>query len=82
MARQQSGLKTPVQYLKGIGPKRAQQFARLGVETVRDLLFLVPRRYLDRSQVLPISQLRVGDEATILGRVLAGPDAPGRRRSW
>ncbi|MGB9741995.1 MAG: ATP-dependent DNA helicase RecG [candidate division WOR-3 bacterium] len=71
MARQQSGLKTPVQYLKGIGPKRAQQFARLGVETVRDLLFLVPRRYLDRSQVLPISQLRVGDEATILGRVLA-----------
>jgi len=75
--RQESGLKTPIQYLKGIGPKRAQQFARLGVQTVRDLLFLIPRRYLDRSQVLPISQLRVGDEATILGRVLSA----GARRT-
>lgn len=65
------GLATPIQYLKGIGPKRAQQFARIGVKTVGDLLFLVPRRYLDRSQVLPISRLRVGDEATVIGRVVA-----------
>ncbi|MGQ9707494.1 MAG: hypothetical protein ACUVUR_01280, partial [bacterium] len=46
-----NGLATPVQFLKGIGPKRARQFDRIGVRTVRDLLFLVPRRYLDRSQV-------------------------------
>ncbi|MGQ9678356.1 MAG: ATP-dependent DNA helicase RecG [bacterium] len=65
------GLATPIQYLKGIGPKRAQQFARIGVKTVGDLLFLVPRRYLDRSQVLTISRLRVGDEATVIGRVVA-----------
>ncbi len=65
------GLTTPIQYLKGIGPKRAQQFARIGVKTVGDLLFLVPRRYLDRSQILPIGRLRVGDEATVIGRILA-----------
>jgi len=66
-----SGLATPIQYLKGIGPKRAQQFVRIGVRTVGDLFFLVPRRYLDRSQMLPISRLRVGDEATIVGRIVA-----------
>ncbi len=71
MTRPGKGLATPVQYLKGIGPKRAALLERLGVVTVRDLLFLVPRRYLDRSQVLPISELRVGDEATVLARVLA-----------
>lgn len=65
-----AGLTTPIQYLKGIGPKRAEQFARIGVKTVGDLLFLVPRRYLDRSQILPISRLRVGDEATVIGRIL------------
>ncbi len=66
-----SGLATPIQYLKGIGPRRAQQFARIGVHTVGDLFFLVPRRYIDRSQLLPISRLRVGDEATVVGRIVA-----------
>ncbi len=65
------GLATPIQYLKGIGPRRAQQFARIGVHTVGDLFFLVPRRYIDRSQLLPISRLRVGDEATVVGRIVA-----------
>ncbi|MEO0078333.1 MAG: ATP-dependent DNA helicase RecG [candidate division WOR-3 bacterium] len=66
-----TGLMTPIQYLKGIGPKRAEQFARLGVETVGQLLFLVPRRYIDRSSVVMIRELKVGDEATVVGRVMA-----------
>ena len=41
-----------VQYLKGVGPKRAEQLARLGVERVYDLLYLFPRRYLDASEVI------------------------------
>ncbi len=69
--RKNEGLSTPIQYLKGIGPKRAAQFDRIGVRTVRDLLYLVPRKYIDRSQVLSISQLRVGDEATVVGRILS-----------
>ncbi len=69
--KRDEGLLTPIQYLKGIGPKRAAQFERIGVRTVRDLLYLVPRKYIDRSQVLSISQLRVGDEATVVGRIVA-----------
>ncbi len=62
-------LDSPVQYIKGIGPKRALYFKRIGVATVRDLLFLVPRRYFDYSRVYKIAQLKIDDEATIIGRV-------------
>ncbi len=75
-----TGLETPIQYLKGIGPKRAEQFARLGVETVGQLLFLVPRRYIDRSSVVPIRTLRVGDEATVVGRILGATSRRTRNR--
>jgi ATP-dependent DNA helicase RecG len=61
---------TPVQYLKGIGPKRAELLAKVGVETVGQLLFFVPKRYLDRSQMLAIRDLQPGDEATVLARVV------------
>jgi ATP-dependent DNA helicase RecG len=64
-------LDAPVQYLKGIGPKRAELLAKVGVETVGQLLFFVPRRYLDRSQMIAIKNLQPGDEATVLARVVA-----------
>ncbi|MBM3313328.1 ATP-dependent DNA helicase RecG, partial [candidate division WOR-3 bacterium] len=64
-------LDTPVQYLKGIGPKRAALLAKLGVETIGQLLFLAPRRYLDRSQMKSIRELAVGEEASVIGRVAA-----------
>ena len=59
----------PVHALPGIGPKRAQVLASVGVETVKDLLYYIPRRYIDRSKILPISQLPLGEEVTVLGRV-------------
>jgi len=62
-------LTSPVQYIKGIGPKRSIYFKRLGVETVNDLLFLVPRRYVDYSAILKIKDLKVDDEATVIGRI-------------
>lgn len=65
------GLDTAIQYLKGVGPKRALLFGRIGVASVRDLLWLVPRRYIDRSQMLAIHELRVGDEATVIGSIAA-----------
>ena len=43
-------LSTPVQFIKGIGPKTAQRFSRLGVETAADLLSFYPRDYVDYSQ--------------------------------
>jgi len=62
-------LDSPVQYIKGIGPKRALYFKRLNIENVKDLLFLAPHRYLDYSTVLKIKDLKINDEATIIGRV-------------
>jgi ATP-dependent DNA helicase RecG len=62
-------LSSPVQYVKGIGPKRALYFQRIGVESVRDLLYLVPRRYLDYTTIRKIRDLRIDDDTTILGRI-------------
>ncbi|MBN2536858.1 ATP-dependent DNA helicase RecG [candidate division WOR-3 bacterium] len=69
-------LDTKVQFVKGIGPARARQLARLDIATVRDLLFHVPRRWLDRSASPPIGDLKPGQEVTVFARVLA---AGGRR---
>ena len=62
-------LDSPVQYIKGIGPKRSRYFDKIGVTTVKDLIYLVARRYVDYSTVLRIRDLRIEDEATIIGRV-------------
>lgn len=62
-------LDKPVQYLKGIGPVRAVALARLKIFTARDLLYHVPRRYDDATEAIPIGRLRVGDDATAIGRV-------------
>ncbi len=57
----------PAQFLKGVGPRRAEALARLGVHTVRDLLLHVPRRYEDASTVTRVRDLRVGTDATVIG---------------
>ncbi len=59
----------PVTALKGVGDALAQKLAKLGVETVQDLLFLLPLRYEDRTQVLPLGALRSGDRAVVEGEV-------------
>src|SRR5690625_475189 len=58
-----------VQYLKGVGPRRAERLARVGVRSVRDLLYHTPRRYEDASTVAPIASLEVGMDATLIGEV-------------
>lgn len=49
MAESGSVLSTPVQYLKGVGPRRAEAFASVGIQTVEDLLGYTPRAYIERS---------------------------------
>lgn len=71
-----------VQYLSGVGPKRAEALATIGVKTVEDLLYYFPRRYLDRSTVMPISQVKVDQEVTVVGRVVTKGVRKGRRRSY
>jgi len=74
-----SQLDRPVQFLKGVGPKRADAFARLGIVTARDLLYHVPRRYDDASTVQPIGRLETGMDATAVGRVRSKGVIPTRK---
>jgi ATP-dependent DNA helicase RecG len=55
--------------LKGVGPRRAADLARLGVERAEDLLTLWPRRHEDRTRVVPIALLGLGTTATVVARV-------------
>ncbi|MEA3246596.1 MAG: ATP-dependent DNA helicase RecG, partial [Gemmatimonadota bacterium] len=66
-------------YLQGVGPARADALRRLGIFTVRDLLMHVPHRYEDASTISPVQRLRVGDDATIFGRVVSKGIIPTRK---
>ena len=72
-------LDTKIQFLKGIGERRAELFAKLGVETAQDLLWHLPHRYLDASAVTPLAEARVGGEYACIGRVVAKKVVPLRR---
>ncbi|MGH8015271.1 MAG: OB-fold nucleic acid binding domain-containing protein, partial [Candidatus Zixiibacteriota bacterium] len=73
------GLDSPLQFVKGVGPRRSEALAAHGLTTVRDLLFYFPRKYLDRTTVLPIGDLRIEQSATIIGVVKAHGQLPGRK---
>src|SRR4051812_1620202 len=62
-------LATPVQFLKGCGPERAAQLARLDVRIARDLLFLFPRDYQDLTDLRPISELEEDRLVSVFGTV-------------
>jgi ATP-dependent DNA helicase RecG len=72
-------LDTPIQFLKGIGEKRAEAFARLGVESVQDLLHHLPHRYVDASAVTPLAHARVGDDVACVGTVVSKGVLPTRK---
>ncbi|MCU0644691.1 MAG: ATP-dependent DNA helicase RecG [bacterium] len=72
-------LSTSVQYLKGIGEKRAQALQNAGVVTIGDLLQYYPRRYLDRSHIVRIGKLRPEQTATVVGRIITQGVKKGRR---
>ncbi|NNM04533.1 MAG: DEAD/DEAH box helicase, partial [Gemmatimonadetes bacterium] len=78
MAQDFSQLDKPVQFLKGVGPKRSETFGRMGIVTARDLLYYVPRRYDDASTIQPLSSLDVGMDATAVGRVRSKGVIPTR----
>ena len=63
-------LATPLQFLKGVGPRRAADLARVGLHIVEDLLFRFPLRYEDRSRLLPIASVRPGAKVSVTGRIV------------
>jgi ATP-dependent DNA helicase RecG len=64
-------LATPLQFLKGVGPRRAADLEHAGLVTLEDLLYRFPVRYEDRSRLQPIASLKPGQTVSIAGRVLA-----------
>ncbi len=60
----------PVTALRGVGDALALKLRSLGVETVHDLLFLLPSRYEDRTRVVPLGELLPGQRAAVEGEVL------------
>ena len=64
-------LATPLQFLKGVGPRRAADLERAGLHTIEDLLYRFPIRYEDRSRLQPIASLKPGQPASIVGRILS-----------
>ncbi|RMF61078.1 MAG: ATP-dependent DNA helicase RecG [Calditrichaeota bacterium] len=78
----QNVLNSPVQFVKGIGEKRAKRLADVGVETILDLLYYFPRRYLDRSHITQIKDLSTNMTATVVGTIEFCGIKPGRRRRY
>ena len=74
-----SALKSEIKYLSGVGPKRAALLtSELGVETFEDLLRIYPYRYIDRTSITPIKDVRsdlayVQIQATVVSSTLLGP---------
>jgi ATP-dependent DNA helicase RecG len=64
-------LATPLQFLKGVGPRRAADLEHAGLVTLEDLLYRFPVRYEDRSRLQPIASLGPGQTVSVAGRVLA-----------
>ena len=67
-------LDTSVQFLKGVGPARAEMFAKAGIRTVEDLLSYKPFRYEDRSNYKRVSELAAGEDALVEGEILVTGD--------
>jgi ATP-dependent DNA helicase RecG len=64
-------LATPVQYLKGVGPKRAKQLVSAGLSTVEDLLYHLPFRYEDRRELQNIAGAVLGHEGSFVGELVS-----------
>ena len=62
-------LATPVTYVKGVGPQRAEALAAKGIATAGDLLFYAPFRYEDRTNVKPLARLAPGEMASVIAIV-------------
>jgi ATP-dependent DNA helicase RecG len=72
-------LQTSLQFLKGVGPRRAADLQRVGLSTVEDLLYRFPIRYEDRGSFQTIAALRPGQSAAIAGEVVSSGVRPTRR---
>ncbi len=79
-APQATNEQRPVAELRGVGPALAEKLAKLGVSQVQDLLFVLPSRYEDRTQISAIGEVRAGSRAVVEGEIQLTEVAYRRRR--
>ena len=72
-------LEVSIESVKGVGGKRGAVLKEAGIHTLADLFLYLPRRYLDRSQILPIARAPSGQELTLVGQVRQMHFVPGVR---
>lgn len=75
-------LDSPLQYVKGVGPRKAEMLASAGMHVVGDLLMYFPRQYLDRTSVSTVGSLQIDQNVTIIGKVMAHGILHGRKRRY
>ena len=68
-----------IQYIKGIGPKRVEALNKSGIQNFWELISYFPRRYLDRSRILPLNNLTKDTEVTVIGKIEAAGIRRGRK---
>lgn len=74
-------LSSPIQYVRGVGPKLAKLLSKKGVSTIEDALYFLPRDYEDRRNITPLAELRPGKFAVVLGRIQSiTPKSLGRKK--
>ncbi len=72
-------LKTSIQFVKGVGPARQRQLLKLGIMSVFDMMWHIPRGYVDREAVIPIHALRAGDTVSIKAKIMGTSVSRTRR---
>ncbi|MFH1395003.1 MAG: ATP-dependent DNA helicase RecG [Candidatus Omnitrophota bacterium] len=71
MQEKNSFNETAVRYIKGVGPQKADLFAKIGIENISDLLYYLPRRYEDRREIVEIKDVQPGKTQGVAGKVLS-----------
>nr|WP_276717354.1 ATP-dependent DNA helicase RecG [Caloranaerobacter azorensis] len=74
-------LNTPIQFIKGVGPKRAKLLRKINIETVKDLLYYFPRAYDDRRKTDKIINVRNGEKANLKVIVVGSPSIVKPKKS-
>ena len=77
-----TNLNTEITYLKGVGPNRGAKLKKVGIEAIDDLLYHFPRRYIDRSKILRINKLQIGEEGMVVGKIISFGIKQARRRRF
>ena len=75
-------LNTEITYLKGVGPNRAIKLKKSGIEIIDDLLYHFPRRYIDRSKILKINKLQIGEKGMLVGKIYSMEIKQAKRRRF